>query len=118
MSMGNASCSQNSQLVAPMDGEESAGVEGQPIIQEAGRVLRAEAGVQVTTSPLPGSGALNKPVTPSESPVSSVSRPSAGAGKALSKGGALVHWDVQSLPRGAPSPDDPGVRWGQKWAET
>lgn len=116
--MGDASCSQNSQLVEPRDGEESAGVDGQPIIQEAGRVLGAETGVPVTTSPLPGSGALNKPVTPSESPVSSVSRPSAGAGKALSKVGAVVRWDVQSWPWGAPSPDDPGVRQGQKWAET
>lgn len=114
--MGNASCSQNSQLVEPRDGEESAGVDGQLIMQEAGRVLGAEAGIQVTTSP--GSGALNKPVTPSESPVSSVSRPSAGAGKALSKGRALVRWDVQSWPWGASSPDGPGVRWGQKWAET
>lgn len=42
--MGDASCSQNSQLVEPRDGEESAGVDGQPIIQEAGRVLGAETG--------------------------------------------------------------------------
>lgn len=94
----------------------SAAVDGQPIMQEASRVLGAGAGVQVTTSP--GPGALNKLVTPSESPVSSLSCPSAGAGKALSKGRALIRWDVQSWPQGASSPDGPGVRWGQKWSET
>lgn len=114
--MGNASCSQNSQLVEPRDGEEISSCRWPTDNAGSQQGSGGRGWVQVTTSP--GPGALNKLVTPSESPVSSLSCPSAGAGKALSKGRALVRWDVQSWPQGASSPDGPGVRWGQKWAET